>query len=128
MDTYHRRIYSMIGVIFFLISLGTVFYHNMEGWSIVDSLYFTAATLTTVGYGDFTPKSDISKLFTVGFILSGVGVIFASLTFIGSHYIEEHHPKVEKAIMKRLNRNTLNKFTSKGIVEGSEESTNSKKK
>jgi len=40
----------------FFIGLGTVIYHFVEGWSWLDSLYFSVITLTTIGYGDFSHK------------------------------------------------------------------------
>ena len=65
-------------------AVGTVFYKLMEGWSWVDSFYFTMVTLTTVGYGDLTPSSDVAKLFTVFLIVSGVGFILAFLNFLAT--------------------------------------------
>jgi len=59
---------------------GTLFYWQAEGWSIVDSLYFCVITMATIGYGDLAPSSPLSKLFTVGFVILGVG-LFA--TFVG---------------------------------------------
>ncbi len=56
-----------------IILIGTVFYALVEGWSVVDSLYFSVATLATVGYGDLTPKTDGAKLFTVAYIIIGAG-------------------------------------------------------
>ncbi|CAN5863566.1 hypothetical protein BH23ACT4_BH23ACT4_07370 [soil metagenome] len=56
----------------------------LEGWSWVDSFYFTVVTLTTVGYGDLAPSGDISKLFTVFLIVAGVGFILAFLNFLAS--------------------------------------------
>ena len=46
------------GVLF----VGTVFYHHAESWSYVDSFYFSVTTLTTVGYGDLVPTTDVGKL------------------------------------------------------------------
>ncbi|REK21653.1 MAG: two pore domain potassium channel family protein [Actinobacteria bacterium] len=63
---------------------GTVFYRIVEGWSWVDSFYFTVVTLTTVGYGDLAPTSAPSKLFTAFLILTGVGAILAFLDFLVS--------------------------------------------
>lgn len=58
-----------------LIATGTVAYRLIEDWSWVDSLYFSVIAVTTVGFGDITPSTDASKLFTVVYILSGVAII-----------------------------------------------------
>ena len=60
-------------IIIFLV-IGTLFYHYAEGLSLVNAVYFTAMTLTTVGYGDFAPQTDAGKLFTSVFALFGVGI------------------------------------------------------
>ena len=59
----------------FVIALGTVMYHLLEDWSWVDSLYFSSVAVTTVGFGDLTPSTDASKLFTVFYIFSGIAII-----------------------------------------------------
>lgn len=59
-----------------VITGGTFFYRYVEDWSWIDSLYFSIITLTTVGYGDLSPSTPFSKLFTCFYILSGVGIIF----------------------------------------------------
>ena len=64
--------------------IGTVFYKLMEGWSWVDSFYFTMVTLTTVGYGDLAPSSDVAKLFTIFLIVCGVGFILSFLNFLAT--------------------------------------------
>lgn len=63
------------------IIIGAVFYHHVEKLSWVDSFYFCVVTLATVGYGDITPTTDVGKIFTIFYILSGVGIIatFANL-------------------------------------------------
>lgn len=60
---------------FLLLALGTVVYHFLEDWSWVDSLYFSVVAVTTVGFGDLSPSTDGSKLFTVVYILLGITVI-----------------------------------------------------
>ena len=63
--SYHRRLaYIMFLLLVFLI-IGTAFYHKFEGWRYLDALYFSSYTITTVGYGDITPKTDIGKIFTI---------------------------------------------------------------
>ena len=58
-----------------LLAVGTVAFRLLEDWSWVDSLYFSTVAVTTVGFGDLTPTTDPSKLFTVVYILSGLSII-----------------------------------------------------
>ena len=60
-----------------VLSLGAVFYHVVEGMSWLDAFYFCTTTLTTVGYGDIFPQTDAGKLFTIFYILIGVGILGA---------------------------------------------------
>jgi voltage-gated potassium channel len=57
--------------------IGSLFYHWAEGWSWLDALYFSVVTLGTVGFGDLTPTTPLSKLFTIFYILNGIGVLVA---------------------------------------------------
>ncbi len=117
MDQHDKKIISLIGVIMFVVLVGTVFYHNFEDWRFLDAFYFSTTTLTTVGFGDLHPTTDASKIFTIFYVLFGVGIMLYSITLIGSHYMEEHHPAVEKAIFSRINRDlgTAKKFKD-GII------------
>ncbi len=73
-----------------VIALGTVAYHFLEKWTWLDSLYFSIITLTTIGYGDYSPQTEAGKWFTIFYIIIGVGII---LTFINTVY---HHFSVKK--------------------------------
>jgi hypothetical protein len=70
-----------------LIGGGTIAYHLLEEWSWVDSLYFSVVAVTTVGFGDLTPSTDVSKLFTVAYVLSGVAII---ATFLAARRDRRH--------------------------------------
>lgn len=65
-----------------VISTGTIFYHYFMPLKWLDAIYFSVITITTVGYGDIHPNSDITKLFTIFYVLFGVGIIAASLNII----------------------------------------------
>ena len=62
--------------------VGTVFYHYIEKWNWIDSLYFSVITLTTIGFGDFVPTTPVSKVFTMIYIFIGIGIIFAFVNLI----------------------------------------------
>lgn len=66
-----------------LLITGTVFYTLIEGWTLVDAFYFSVTTLTTVGFGQPAPETDVGKIFTAFFVLSGVGMFLAVLNAIG---------------------------------------------
>lgn len=65
------------------ILIGASFYHYVEGWSFLDSFYFSISTLATVGMGDLVPSSNISRLFTSFYMLVGIGILFGFITMIG---------------------------------------------
>ena len=55
------------------IALGTIIYTFNEGWSVVESFYFCVMTLTTIGYGDFSPSGSAMQLYTVVYAVLGIG-------------------------------------------------------
>lgn len=77
-----------------LLALGTVVYHIIEDWSWVDSFYFSSVALTTVGFGDLSPSSDVSKLFTVFYLFVGIALIGGVLSAI----LKVHAAKAAKRL------------------------------
>lgn len=76
---FRALFYWVLGIL----GLGTWFYSKVEGWRALDSLYFTVITLTTVGYGDFSPKTDAGKLFTIFYIFVGIGLLSGFVILLG---------------------------------------------
>ena len=50
--------------------------------SFVNALYFCFVTLTTVGYGDLEPKTDIGKWFISFYVMFGLAIVFNILNTI----------------------------------------------
>ncbi len=74
-----------------LLLFGTIFYWRAEGWTLIESLYFSVVTLTTVGFGDLTPTSDFVRAVTVVYILVGVGILLALITAVIQKYVAARH-------------------------------------
>ena len=93
---------SMVTLIVIL-TVGTTFYSLVENWSFVDSLYFSVATIATVGYGDLHPTSDYSKVFTIIYIFIGAGFGLYVLTLFSKSLIagrEKRIGRVGKIVRK----------------------------
>ena len=56
---------------------GTYFYWHVEGWSVVDALYFCFMTMSTIGYGDLVPTTPLSKIFTIIYSILTIGLFVA---------------------------------------------------
>jgi hypothetical protein len=63
----------------FYLGLFTVFFHIFEGWSWGKAFHFCCVTLTTIGYGDVTPVTDVGKVGTCAFILLGLSIAATAL-------------------------------------------------
>ncbi|MBS3126492.1 two pore domain potassium channel family protein [Candidatus Woesearchaeota archaeon] len=74
------RFLILVVLILLLLVAGTFVYHIVEGWSYIDSLYFSAVSLATRGYGDLHPTKVSSKLFTVFYLFLGVALILYALS------------------------------------------------
>jgi len=68
-----RKHLTLVTVVFiFIVAVATIFYRFMEGWSWIDSFYFSSITILTIGHSQLIPSSDVAKVFTV--ILSFFGI------------------------------------------------------
>jgi voltage-gated potassium channel Kch len=79
-----------------LLVTGTLVYWHFEHWTIIQALYFSVATLTTVGYGDFAPTTAGTQIFTIVYLLTGIGVFVALLASIAQQYIAQKAEGGEK--------------------------------
>lgn len=76
-DPAFQLLATVTGIV---LAIGTIFYHWIEGWRWLDSLYFCVITLATVGYGDFSPKTDAGKIFTMFYVFIGIGLLIGVFT------------------------------------------------
>jgi voltage-gated potassium channel len=87
----------LLGLLVTLIGGATVFFRYVEGWSWIDSYFFTVVTLSTVGYGNLVPATVVGKIATTVLIVTGLGVFAVAIQRFGVYAIQRrelkvHHP------------------------------------
>ncbi|MCP4305374.1 MAG: two pore domain potassium channel family protein [bacterium] len=86
---------AMAYLVALLLLIGTVFYTTYEDWTVLDSLYFSVITLTTVGFGDLAPTTALTRSFTILYILMGLGILFSFLSLVAGHAAEARMERQE---------------------------------
>lgn len=61
-----------------------------------DAFYWAAITLTTVGYGDLSPVSDVGKTLSIISSLLGIGIIALPSSIITAGYMQELNRRVKE--------------------------------
>lgn len=72
-EIMNLKIVGAINLIIILVTLfvGAAAMSNLEGWSFSEACYWSAVTVTSVGFGDVVPITDGGKVFTIFFATFG---------------------------------------------------------
>jgi hypothetical protein len=90
-DLFKQPEYRAILVwVIILLGIGTIFFNQVEGWEVLDSLYFSVVTLSTVGYGDFSPDTAAGKVFAIVYMLVGLGLLTAFVSMLSKQRLARH--------------------------------------
>ncbi|MBP7864746.1 MAG: potassium channel protein [Acidobacteria bacterium] len=119
----------MLTAVFLMLAIvvvGTGGFRILMGWSLVDSLYMTLTTLTTIGFGEIHPMGVKGRVFTIGLLLVGVGTALYVLT-LGAQVLVEGHVrnlfrrrKMERAVSRLENHVIICGYGRMGRIVGEE--------
>ncbi len=98
------------------IIFGTIGFHFIERWPLADSLYVTVQTLTTVGYGDQTPRSGMGRMFAVAVMLIGAGGVALAISTIVQSVVQS---ELVATFGQRRRSRRMSKLSNHFVVCGS---------
>merc|ERR1719272_2841446 len=100
-STVRRQMILLWCLLLIFLFGGAAIYTAMEPWSYLESLYFCWVTLATVGFGDFLPTSTASKLFSIFYIVFGLGIC-ASFIAVLTGIVAEGHYRSESFLTQKI--------------------------
>jgi voltage-gated potassium channel len=101
---FRLRIYLALFLLFSLLCVGVVGFMMISDYSLIDAIYMTVITVTTVGFGEVVPLNDQAKIFTIFLILTSIIIVGYALSIITEYILsrsdveELKHKRMQKAI------------------------------
>ena len=97
-----NRIIHLIIAAGLVILVGTIVEYNIESKvpntqikTYLDALWWCVATVTTVGYGDIVPVSNLGRIVAVFYMFFGIAMISLLFFVITNSFYKRRYDKVE---------------------------------
>lgn len=111
--SHHPILFICLGIV--LLAIGTLGYVLIDNWPVMDALYMTVITLTTVGYGEIRDISNAGRLFTIFLIIMGVGFYLYVVSYIIQFLVEG---RIREVLGRRRLEQQINRLNNHYIVCG----------
>ncbi|MCG3212160.1 MAG: Glutathione-regulated potassium-efflux system protein KefC [Anaerolineae bacterium] len=104
---FKNPLLAVVGLLLFMVTFGTLGYMVIEGWSLLDSLYMTAITLSTIGYGEVKTLSPSGRIFTIALIFVGVATASYAATvgielFTSERFLTDLRNRRRRRILQKI--------------------------
>ncbi len=109
------KLFIVFIMLTFLLFTGVAGYMLIEDWNLLDSVFMTAISLTTVGYSEVHPLSTYGRIFTIILIISGVGLFFYALAVLSEALVEG---QIKGYFEKKKMRKAISNLSSHYILCG----------
>ena len=108
-EARHQVLWSLVrtaGLAVAYVTIAVLLMAPTEGWDWADCAYFAIVTLTTVGYGDLSPASDVGKLLSMMLAVGGLIIVTSSLNHLIETFVNERRRASVAATVQRLDDTT----------------------
>lgn len=113
--SFHNPLVKAVIGVALILTVGTLGYRFIEGWSYLDGFYMTVITITGVGFKEVHDPTDFGRIFTLFIIFSGVGVV-AYVVVTGSQMLIEG--ELTKILTRRRSMKAIEKLKGHFIICG----------
>jgi voltage-gated potassium channel len=110
-----RRLVFAAAIVAIIIVIGATGFQYFENFSWFDSFYTSTQTVTTVGYGDLTPRTVGGKMFAMALMLTGVGTVLYALTVLAQAVLQT---EIVEALNQRRKLKEMEKLRGHYVVCG----------
>ncbi len=87
-SVYQSRILYAVILMLVTAAVGTIGYQVLEGWDLMDGLYMTVISMTTVGYGETRPLTPSGRIFTMFLIVASIGIAGYAISTVAGYVVE----------------------------------------
>jgi len=113
-DVY-RKIKFTAALVILVFTIGTIGFHFIEGWTYFEAFFMTLITVSTIGYGELHPLSQLGRYFDVAIIIMGVGTVAYSFMAITQLIIDG---EAQRLLGRRRLDNKINAMSGHYIICG----------
>lgn len=114
MEVVNRIKLSILTMILLILIYALIMMY-LEGLSFINALYFSIVTISTVGYGDITPTTELGKIISSIYILCGVSIGLYALGNIAEFFVSGYFKKTDR--MRKM-ENRIKKLKDHYIICG----------
>ena len=108
MQNQIKKVLIAVWILIVIFMMGTLGYYYIEDYSLINSLYMTFITLSTVGFQEVAPLSIHGKIFTCTLILAGVSVVIYALGHLTTFFIEGEMKNYLKGVKMKKKIKSMN--------------------
>eukprot|EP01084_Bolivina_argentea_P109711 196071_1 len=106
-----KVIISFLLLFLVYLAITSILYSAVEGWSLIDSLYFAIITISTVGFGDIAPETVLGKVINMVFILGSFFGVFVLFRVVLGYLVDHQIAAIIQRIKHKKKKDQSSRWT-----------------
>ena len=90
------RIYYSLLIVVIVLTIGSIGFMWIENYSLVEAIYMTVITVSTVGFGEVRPLTPEGMLFTSFLIITSIGTFAYTISAITTYFVAGEYKNLFK--------------------------------